>query len=129
MHQIMKTFSDITAIDTRRQLKVHLVLKRHGRTESLVRINGFVINVDDITFELDLLDSVKLDISLLDFDEGHSGIEVANFSINGIEVLPKYRHLATKPTNYIDFYDEWSLAIPQNFYNWYHHVSGKGWIA
>jgi hypothetical protein len=129
MHQDIKTFSDLTAINTGRKLHAHMSLRRHGRTVSQVKINGWVINVDKVLFEFDLLDSLKFEINLLDFDEGTSGIEIEQFSINGLEVLPKYQHLASKPTNYIDKLGTWCLEIPSPFYVWYHQVIGQGWIA
>lgn len=128
MHQDIKTFSDITAIDTRRKLVVDLSVVRHGRTRSFIQLNGFVINVDQITFELDLFDPVDLAIDLLDFDEGTSGLEIA-LAVNGCEVLPKYQHLSSNKKCYIDTKDTWYFSIPANFYSWYHEISGQGWIA
>jgi hypothetical protein len=39
-------------------------------------------------------------------------------SIDGIEVLPWYQHLAV----------DGRLTIPVPFYQWYHEVSGQGWL-
>jgi hypothetical protein len=129
MHQDIKTFSDLTAIDTRRKLIVSLQLQKHGCTESIVKLNGYVINTNQIQIEFDLFDPIKLEIELLDFAEGTSGIEIVNFSVNGLEILPKYQHLASKSTNYIDFLGVWSFEIPAPFYVWYHQISGQGFIA
>lgn len=38
--------------------------------------------------------------------------------IDGIQVLPKYKHLS----------DNGVLVIPEPFYCWYHRVSGQGWL-
>ena len=42
----------------------------------------------------------------------------ATVTIDGVEILPKYRHLAV---------DE-KLTISEPFYRWYHRVSGQGWL-
>lgn len=38
--------------------------------------------------------------------------------IDNIEILPRYRHLAI----------DGQLIINQPFYQWYHQVSGQGWL-
>jgi hypothetical protein len=91
----MKNFSDALAIDTTRKLVVDLHLRKHGHTVSLVKLNGFVINVDRVTFELDLLDPILLEIDLLEFTEGCSGVEVESLTVNGYEVLPKFQHISS----------------------------------
>ena len=47
--------------------------------------------------------------------------------INDYEIIPKYQHHANPPVDYIDTNDEWTLTIP-NFYQWYHVITGQGWI-
>ena len=39
-------------------------------------------------------------------------------TVDGDEILPKYRHLAVNG----------KLTIPEPFYRWYHRVSGQGWL-
>ena len=41
-----------------------------------------------------------------------------NVTVDGIEVLPKYQHLAVD--------NKLTIAMP--FYQWYHHASGQGWL-
>jgi len=38
--------------------------------------------------------------------------------IDGIEILPRYRHLAIDQL----------LTLDKPFYQWYHQVSGQGWL-
>lgn len=74
---------------------------------------------------LDLLDTdLELDIvvngehtaaGLQDFLVFDSGTEV---SVDGIEVLPRYQHLV----------ENGMLTIAEPFYQWYHRVSGQGWL-
>lgn len=39
-------------------------------------------------------------------------------TVDGIEILPKYQHLAV----------DGKLTISKPFYQWYHQVSGQGWL-
>ena len=39
-------------------------------------------------------------------------------TIDGVEILPQYCYLANKG----------QLIIAEPFYNWYHTVSGQGWL-
>jgi len=125
----MNNFSDITAIDTAGQLSIRLQLQFRGSTESLITLNGHVIRSDSVDLEINLFDPIKLSIDLLSFNEGTSGIEIQTLTVNGLEVLPKYQHLASKPTNYIDQLGIWTFKIPPPFYVWYHTTTGQGWIA
>jgi hypothetical protein len=130
MPQDMKNFSDITAIDISQSLDLRIEYKLHGHCEAMVIVNDDTLLQPGVTnMTIGLFEAVSLKIKLVDFKEGSSGLEIVNFSINGLEILPKYQHLASRPTNYIDFYAEWSIEIPSNFYVWYHEISGQGWIA
>lgn len=39
-------------------------------------------------------------------------------TVDGIEILPKYNYMAVNGT----------LKISEPFYQWYHRVSGQGWL-
>lgn len=130
MHQDIKTFSDLTAIETVGALTVELRYRIHGYCLATVCINDlYYIEGGYGKIPVNLFDPISLRINLLDFTEGNGGLEIEYFGINGLEVLPKYQHLASKPTNYIDFYGPWSMEIPSPFYVWYHKITGQGWIA
>lgn len=130
MHLDMKNFSDIADIETVHALCIEFEFKRHGHVIPYICLNdSWHISVGKGTIPVNLFDPITLRINLLEFSEGSSGLEIVNFSINGLEILPRYQHLANKSTNYIDFYDEYVLEIPSPFYTWYHGISGQGWIA
>ena len=129
MYPTMKNFSDITAIDTAEKLTVDIQLKSYGRCNYTVQLNNKKINYCASRTNFDLFDPIELSIDLMEFDEGSSGIEVQLLSINGLEVLPKYQHLASRSTNYIDKLGLWNISIPAPFYVWYHEISGQGFIA
>jgi hypothetical protein len=44
--------------------------------------------------------------------------ENSTVTVDGIEVLPKYRYLANNG----------ALTVAKPFYQWYHDVSGQGWL-
>lgn len=129
MPQDIQTFSDVTAIDTRNQLQVELHIRRHGRTVGDITLNGTKIHWTQYIGYWDLFAPVDLQVDLHEFDEGTSGVEIEYFGINGIEILPKYQHLADKGVCYIDKLGVWTMKVPANFYAWYHAISGQGFIA
>jgi hypothetical protein len=130
MHHDIKNFSDLTAIETTNVLNIELRYKVHGYCLATVCINDcFYIENGSGRIPVNLFDPISLQVNLLDFKEGFDALEIEYFGINGLEVLPKYLHLASKPTTYIDFYGQWSFEIPANFYIWYHRITGQGWIA
>jgi hypothetical protein len=62
------------------------------------------------------------------FLQGTHHAVVASLAIDGIEILPRYLHLANPPTNYLDRSGIWTFKIP-SFYPWLHDITGQGWIA
>ena len=48
----------------------------------------------------------------LEFDANHTVV------VDGIEILPRYQYLAV----------DGRLTITEPFYQWYHQVSGQGWL-
>jgi hypothetical protein len=127
MHQDIKTFSDILDIDTRDQLQVRLVIEPHGSVHYRMRLNGHLISDLDTTYNLSLFSVVKLRCEI--FDTSPGAVEIKLLSINGQEVLPKYQHLATPPTAWIDQPGSWEFFIDKSFYPWFHAISGQGWVA
>lgn len=130
MHQDIQNFSDLTAIDTVQVLTIELRYKVHGHCLATICVNDiWYAESGRATITANLFDPISLSVDLVEFREGDSGIELEYFGINGLEILPKYQQLANKPTNYIDFYEQWRLDIPAPFYAWYHQISWQGWIA
>lgn len=129
MPHTTQNFSDITDIKSDGQLTVELRLRTHGHTVGIVKLNDCLIEENHTIRQFDLFAPLLLTIDLLEFTEGSSGIEVELFAVNNFEILPRYKHLASSPTNYIDTLGKWYLEIPKTFYTWYHEVSGQGWIA
>lgn len=121
----MKTFSEL--LDIKVELAVSIKLKIHGRVEYRAEINEHAFQ-DRIETTLCLLSDIDFAIHLHDFDEGTSGIEVIEFTVNELEVLPRYQYHADRHTNYVDQTGIWKLHIPGPFYQWYHTITGQGWL-
>jgi len=131
MPQDILNFSDITVIDTADQLEVKLRIIRHGSPYGHCRINDrdlyTVTGENQFDFKLDLLASVSVGVNMVDPAKG--ALEIAEFSVNGLEILPLYLHQASRPTTWIDFPGLWFFIIPGPFYPWYHGITGQGFIA
>lgn len=128
MHQDTLTFSDLLDIDTSDQLVVELGLTHHGHVEYRCRINGHLILDTDTVWRFDLQSTVHLHVLVTDVDPG-SALEISKLTVNGLEVLPKYQHMAQPAGVWINQIGAWDLHIPGPFYTWYHEISGQGWIA
>jgi len=127
----MNNFSDITAINTADQLAVQLCIVRHGNPYGGCKINNVdlytVAGDNQFNFKLDLLEPISIDANIVDPNGG--ALEIVEFSVNGLEVLPLYLHRASRPTTWIDFPGLWFFIIPGPFYPWYHGITGQGFIA
>lgn len=128
MHLNMKNFLELTDINTSEQLEVSLTLVKHGDIKFLAKINDVCVDADHTTLKFDLFDSIKLEFTVLEFVPGSSGVDITAFAINGLDVLPKYKHLF-KTDTYLDKLGTVEFVIPGPFYTWYHTVSGQGLIA
>lgn len=127
MHQDIRTFSEILDIDTQDQLQVRLVIVPHGSIHYRLRLNGHLICDSATTHTFDLLSSIHL--KCLVFEPNGGAVEIKLLSVNGTEVLPKYQHLATPPTAWIDQAGTWEFTTHVPFYPWFHAISGQGWVA
>lgn len=128
----MKNFYEITAIKQELKIKMVLELKAVEVCPCRIFVNdrlefyGGLVGDNCFIHEFGLTDSISLRIEV---DRQHpQAIEIINLSIDNYEILPKYQHVSTPPTNYLDFTGTWTLDIP-NFYPWYHDLTGQGWVA
>lgn len=134
----MKNFYEATVTKPTLKLSCCLILKvTHDHIPCIIKVNGQTMFEDSpsgqtkliaehhLGFQLPLTEPIDINIQLIDRQHPNA-IQVA-LTIDGHEILPKYQHLATPQTDYIDFNDVWVLNIP-NFYPWYHTVTGQGWI-
>ena len=123
MPQTTQIFSDITAIDTSLQLVVELELKAYD-ADYCAQLNGVIIAAPFTRFLFDLLSPIDFSIEL------YSGrLEIVKLIINDLEVLPIYLNQATPQTSFLDKPITWNFQIHQPFYQWYHTISGQGFIA
>ena len=129
MHQTMKTFSDITAINTADQLRVKLEVVGHLSAKFRMRINGHLV-MDPVTeIKLDLFAPIHIKCLTTNLPYPGSAVEVVSLTVNGLSVLPNYMIEAVPPTLWLNTLDNWEYRIDGPFYQWYHHISGQGFIA
>lgn len=128
MHQDTLTFSEALDIDTRDQLTAKLELTAHGQVEYRCRINGHLVLDANTVWRFDLLSSIHLHV-LITHVGAQSALELTRLSINDLEVLPRYQHLANPPAVWLNQPGVWDLHIASPFYTWYHEISGQGWVA
>jgi hypothetical protein len=123
----MKTFSDILDIDTADQLQVKLIIAVHGDIHYRMRLNGHLITDLNTEYTIDLFSPVDLKCTVIDHNNG--AVEIKLLAVNGIEVLPKYQHLASPQTAWINSNGSWKFMTNCPFYPWFHEISGQGWVA
>jgi hypothetical protein len=122
MHQDTKSFSDITAIDTRNQLQVAVELAVHDHAVYSFRVNGIPLRSANGVVCVDLLSTIEFDCQVQT-----GAVEIVRIAINGQEVMPIYLNQSVPQTSWVT--DKWTLTIPAPFYTWYHEITGQGWIA
>lgn len=72
----------------------------------------------DTKFELEIVVDGKITLAKLHDPLIFNVTKCDTVVIDGIEILPKYRDLANNKV----------LIIREPFYQWYHQVSGQGWL-
>lgn len=126
----MKNFYDSTVIKPTLTLDVVITLTPVGQCPCNVSINESLIydnmlsELTTLQFQHPLTDPLNLSINI---KRTHPTAVIINVIVDGFLIIPLYQNLAVPPTDYIDFNDKWSLDIP-NFYQWYHEITGQGWI-
>lgn len=139
----MKNFSEATA--TKIMLPVEIILEpvffNDRRLERTLAINGQVLRhgllqrAETFVFPIDLLSPLKVEITVegklpSDTTElGDTAILVKSIKVDGKEIIPLYQHIATPPNDYLADNGTWVLDINKPFYQWYHDITGQGWIA
>jgi hypothetical protein len=127
----MKNFYEATVTKSTLNCRVKLTLTPVGSLPCKVISNDKTIYEDTISsiqtleWQVSLTDSINVQIQVY---RHHPDAVAVALTVDDIEVLPKYQHLATPATCYIDSNTVWQFNIP-NFYPWYHQITGQGWIA
>lgn len=125
-----KTFSDILDIDISQALEVILELKEHGKISYTVHVDGVLLDGvgGRYVHKMNLLESIVVDIDVNSI--GPAGaLEIQLVQIAGVEVIPKYQHLARPRTNYVTTLGRWTLVAKQPVLVWLHEIRGQGFIA
>ena len=129
----MKNFSEATVIKPNLTLKMVFDLEAIGICPCQIKINeqlefyGDLVGKNTFIKHLPLTDPINISITIRERQHPQA-IEITKLKIDVYEVLPLYQHLATPPTNYLDFTGTWTFEIPE-FYPWLHEITGQGWVA
>jgi len=143
----MKNFYDLQGISTNIDFVLELeVVKDNGEPTVEIFLNETKLygkypltGFRKIYTRLKLMDSIKLEISMSDKQynvKKETAIIIKSLKIDGIELIPAYNHLVdyqndhniNAKTNYLGYNGTWTLYIDRPFYQWYHQVSGQGWL-
>ena len=128
----MKNFYEATVIRPRLELDISVSLKPVGscyinfKFNEQEYFNGVLDSQQTINIRSGLNELLKFEITPR--RQHPEAVIVEKITVNGHEIMPVYLHKSNPPTNYIDFNSTWSIEIP-NFYQWYHNITGQGWIA
>lgn len=126
----MKNFYEATVTKPTLNCAVKLTLTPVGSLPCKVTAGNKTIYEDTISsiqtleWQVSLTDSINVQIQVY---RHHPDAVAVALTVDDIEVLPKYQHLANPPTCYIDSNSIWHFNIP-NFYPWLHENTGQGWI-
>lgn len=115
----MKNFLEILDINLNNQLEIKIELTEHKNSQYTFTVNG--VNVMPV-MHFGLLDHLNFNCLVSD-----GAVEIIKITVNGLEIMPLYQHLANPKTSWIT--NHWSLAVNEPFYPWYHQITGQGWIA
>lgn len=128
----MKDFCEVMDIKDKLKLNVSLILVPVESCQCKVTINGCTLydNVMstqvNLAYQIGLNDSISVEITI---QRKHpEAIIINDLSVDGNSIIPLYRDYAVPATNYLHETGTWKLEIP-NFYQWYHQITGQGWIA
>lgn len=132
----MKNFLQLT--DTHDQLRNSITVRPYYDEDApsvIVQHNDFVLytgplpEVRTFEFKCNLTDLYEVKVTL----SNNSAVIVEQFMVDDIPLLPKYMLHSTydasdDPTTHLDQMGIWSMKFDQPFYQWYHKVSGQGWL-
>lgn len=127
----MKNFYEATVTKPNLECRVKLTLTPVGKLPCIVTTGSTVVYEDTISsvqtleWTVGLTNPIDVQIQV---HRHHPDAVIVALTVDDVEVLPKYQHRATPPTDYLDFNSKWSIYIP-NFYPWLHEASGQGWIV
>ena len=139
----MKTYLDLTDIDTRLHMIIELQPVGIPNTTVIVNSKEYAYSglsapvvIEDY---LPLMDNINIDIVLSNKHytlEYETAVIITRLCIDNIELIPRYDHLADyvndhhnkNPTHYLGFNGKWTLTIARPFYHWLHCHSGQGWL-
>lgn len=142
----MNNFSDLLATEQRISLSIRLIpIVDNGDPVVTAAVNDRVLysgrlsNPVTISNNFGLLEPLRISIELADkiyHETLETAVMIESILIDGKELAPRFCHLAeyindqqkSSPTTYLGYNGIWSLVIDRPFYQWWHQVTGQGWL-
>ena len=115
----MKNFLEILDINLANKLEIMIELVEHDDARYTFTVNESKVMP---VMQFGLLERLHFKCSV-----SVGAVEISKITINGLEILPLYQHLANPKTSWIT--NDWYFLINEPFYPWYHQITGQGWIA
>jgi len=112
------------AIDTSNQICLDIKISAQGKYK--LTVNDQIISEKHSITYWDLLTPVEIKIKNLSLTDS---VLVEKIIINDLEILPKFCHLSSNQSHFINKPGIWSLSITEPFFIWYHSVAGYGMVA
>ena len=146
MHRNMKNFSELLDTDLNLEVKIGVrnishnghpgcriwinkTLLWHGVLDGATTVQAFVPLLDDISVQIEMHGKQY-------HSERETAVIIDTFDVDHIDVSKHVQdiivydndQLVDNQSLYLGFNGVWRTDIPGPFYQWWHHVSGQGWL-
>ena len=131
----MKTYSDLQDIDT--NLDIKMVLEPQGLVECRFGIDDILVDYEldqtlELEWQVDCQKPFGFLVELVSESNDSDGLLIKQLSVDGIELVPQFNHLAHyvtgTPTCFLGQQGKWTLTFDRPFYQWLHAATAQGWL-
>ena len=141
----MKNFLEALDIDSKLKVNISIrIINDNGYPDFNLFFNEKNIAHYNQT-QIDIVEYIRYDekisIKIKMFGKKYSALKesaiiIENISIDDINIIPAFSHYAVYnndhdeniTTNYLGYNGEWSIAIDEPFYHWYHSATAQGML-
>lgn len=142
----MKNFLEVLDSDPRITVRVTVTaITDNGLPRATVLINGVPL-YDNLlesfwtgSAEVPLLEPLVIEVMMSGKQhdlERETAVCIQNVTVDQCQVIPRFSHLVQytheqgvgPATNYLGFNGCWRLDTQRPFYQWWHDVTGQGWL-
>ena len=142
----MKNFSELLASSPRLQVSVRVMaITDNGLPRATILVNGERLydNVLESMWAgsttVDLLEPLTVEVIMSNKQHDQhreTAIIVQDITVDQCQVIPRFGHMVQyaheqgvgPATSYLGFNGCWRLSTQRPFYQWWHDVTGQGWL-